>query len=1060
MDDNSSDRLPRGPSSVSFADIPFDSAPEKVRHILSEGEHNAAFELDETTSLFTQLDVLVHFKDGSSGWKEISRWLKYEETVEVGDRWSKPHVSTTSMHGVLHLKKALMDGSCVVGLGLPMLTRQTIADVLSQLVEEKCQLSNDVCQNIRHIILNPHKHKHRKSLKRQSLSDSRSSLITAGSVHEETDASDHHNKERRRSSILRRRSGDGTDIASALYQYPSGANPNNLAPYKPNRRLSRKLPKNCEAANILVGQVDFLDEVVMAFCRLETPCVMADLTEVDVPTRYVFLILGPLRARSSDNTIWLYSDIARAMASLLNDKIFCQVAYRASTVQDLLDGIDEYIDGVTILPPSIWDPATRLEPPKRIISTDQILQRLDESNRGVSAPHADEQEEGAGDDQSLKRTGRFFGGFVNDIRHRYPLYLSDLKDVLHPQCIASTVFLFFACITPIVTFGGLLGKETDGYMGTIECLLAGALCGTLYALFAGQPLTLVGSTGPMLIFENILYRLSHDNDIAYMSFRFWIGIWIAIILLLIVAFDLSALVRYITRFTEESFAVLVSLIFVYEAFAKTIEIWSEDCVRTGTAREDDARPWLYECFCRPTFNNTSQNVESNDTETAICPFSPINELNWTESFDEECITYQDRLEVRVGCLSEADCLSCSWNLTGDACYRSSITQSVPDVFFVSVILFLGTFTLAIALRAFRNSRFFPSVVRATVADFAVFLSIVAFTGIDYGLGLTTPKLEVPSEFKPTKPDRGWLINPMDVDPWWLILVAVLPAALATILVFLDQQITSVIINRKEHKLKKGHGYHLDLFVLAILIALCSVVGLPWFVAATVQAISHVQSLMRESDVKIPGERPQIVGVREQRMTGFIIHVLIGLSTLLTAVLRLIPMPVLYGVFLYMGFTSLVGVQFIQRLLIVVMPVKYQPDYIFLRHVKLSRVHIFTAIQFVCMALMWVVKTIKITAIGFPLMLIALMLIRKLMDLVFTQSDLYWLDHLLPDEARRHKEDEAAKKSHPQAADYYPPILKIERQNSTISVDTTSHISFDHVPAITVTDGEKDTICYF
>ena len=36
--------------------------------------------------------------------------------------------------------------------------------------------------------------------------------------------------------------------------------------------------------------------------------------------------------------------------------------------------------------------------------------------------------------------------------------------------------------------------------------------------------------------------------------------------MIIVAFDLSAYVSYITRFTEESFAVLISLIFTFEAF--------------------------------------------------------------------------------------------------------------------------------------------------------------------------------------------------------------------------------------------------------------------------------------------------------------------------------------------------------------------------------------------------------------------------------------------------------------------------------------------------------------
>ena len=53
-------------------------------------------------------------------------------------------------------------------------------------------------------------------------------------------------------------------------------------------------------------------------------------------------------------------------------------------------------------------------------------------------------------------------------------------------------------------------------------------------------------------------------------------------------------------------------------------------------------------------------------------------------------------------------------------------------------------------------------------------------------------------------------------------------------------------------------------------------------------------------------------------------------------------------------------------MIMLMPIKYQPDYIYLRHVQTSRVHAFTVIQLLCMALMWVVKSVKETAIAFPL----------------------------------------------------------------------------------------------
>ena len=84
-------------------------------------------------------------------------------------------------------------------------------------------------------------------------------------------------------------------------------------------------------------------------------------------------------------------------------------------------------------------------------------------------------------------------------------------------------------------------------------------------------------------------------------------------------------------------------------------------------------------------------------------------------------------------------------------------------------------------------------------------------------------------------------------------------------------------------------------------------GLPWFVAATVLSITHVNSLRMESETAAPGERPQFLGVREQRVTGVLIFVLIGLSVFLTPLLAKIPMPVLYGVFLYMGTSSLKGI---------------------------------------------------------------------------------------------------------------------------------------------------------
>jgi hypothetical protein len=70
------------------------------------------------------------------------------------------------------------------------------------------------------------------------------------------------------------------------------------------------------------------------------------------------------------------------------------------------------------------------------------------------------------------------------------------------------------------------------------------------------------------------------------------------------------------------------------------------------------------------------------------------------------------------------------------------------------------------------------------------------------LRLDTPKLHVPTEFKPTRPnDRRWFVPLFGKNALWTIPAAILPALIATILIFMDQQITAVIINRKEFKLK-------------------------------------------------------------------------------------------------------------------------------------------------------------------------------------------------------------------------------------------------------------------
>uniref|UniRef100_A0A803XY87 Anion exchange protein n=1 Tax=Meleagris gallopavo TaxID=9103 RepID=A0A803XY87_MELGA len=643
----------------------------------------------------------------------------------------------------------------------------------------------------------------------------------------------------------------------------------------------KKIPPGAEASNILVGELEFLDRAVVAFVRLSPAVLLTGLAEVPIPTRFLFILLGPLGKGQQ------YHEIGRSIATLMTDEVFHDVAYKAKDRNDLVSGIDEFLDQVTVLPPGEWDPTIRIEPPKNVPS--QEKRKIPGVPNGTAA-HGEPEHPGGHSGPELQRTGKFFGGLILDIKRKAPFFWSDFRDALSLQCLASFLFLYCACMSPVITFGGLLGEATEGRISAIESLFGASMTGIAYSLFGGQPLTILGSTGPVLVFEKILFKFCKEYGLSYLSLRASIGLWTAILCIILVATDASSLVCYITRFTEEAFASLICIIFIYEALEKLFHLSETYPINM---HNDLDLLTKYSCNC-------------------VEPEHPSNKtLRYWQDYN---ISASD---VPWGNLTVSECKKLHGEFVGRACGHHG--PYVPDVLFWSVILFFSTVTLSSTLKQFKTSRYFPTKVRSVVSDFAVFLTILSMVLIDYAIGIPSPKLQVPNAFKPTRDDRGWFITPLGPNPWWTVIAAVIPALLCTILIFMDQQITAVIINRKEHKLK------------------------------------------------------------------------------------FIPMPVLYGVFLYMGASSLKGIQLFDRIKLFWMPAKHQPDFIYLRHVPLRKVHLFTVIQLSCLVLLWIIKVSR-AAIVFPMMVLALVFVRKLMDFFFTKRELSWLDDLMPESKKKKLED--------------------------------------------------------
>ncbi|KAF3826231.1 hypothetical protein GH733_006345 [Mirounga leonina] len=857
-----------------------DTPSQRVQFILGteEDEEHVPHEL------FTELDEICMKEGEDAEWKETARWLKFEEDVEDGgERWSKPYVATLSLHSLFELRSCLINGTVLLDMRANSI--EEISDLILDQQELFSDLNDSMRVKVREALLKKHHHQNEK--KRNNLIPIVRSFAEVGKKQ-----SDPHSMDKNGQTV------SPQSVPTTSLEVKNGVNcehsPVDLS--KVDLHFMKKIPTGAEASNVLVGEVDTLDRPIVAFVRLSPAVLLSGLTE-----------------------------------------IFHDVAYKAKERDDLLAGIDEFLDQVTVLPPGEWDPTIRIEPPKNVPS--QEKRKMPGVPNG-NVCHIEPEPHGGHSGPELQRTGRLFGGLILDIKRKAPWYWSDYRDALSLQCLASFLFLYCACMSPVITFGGLLGEATEGRISAIESLFGASMTGIAYSLFAGQALTILGSTGPVLVFEKILFKFCKDYALSYLSLRACIGLWTAFLCIVLVATDASSLVCYITRFTEEAFASLICIIFIYEAIEKLIHLAETYPIH----------------------------MHSQLDHLSLCTL-PENPNNHTLQYwkDHNIVT----TEVHWANLTVSECQEMHGEFTGSACGHHG--PYTPDVLFWSCILFFTTFILSSTLKTFKTSRYFPTRVRSMVSDFAVFLTIFTMVIIDFLIGVPSPKLQVPSVFKPTRDDRGWIISPIGPNPWWTVIAAVIPALLCTILIFMDQQITAVIINRKEHKLKKGCGYHLDLLMVAIMLGVCSIMGLPWFVAATVLSITHVNSLKLESECSAPGEQPKFLGIREQRF---------------------IPMPVLYGVFLYMGVSSLQGIQFFDRLKLFGMPAKHQPDFIYLRHVPLRKVHLFTLIQLTCLVLLWV---------------LALVFVRKVMDLCFSKRELSWLDDLMP-ESKKKKLDDAKKKA--------------------------------------------------
>jgi len=147
-----------------------------------------------------------------------------------------------------------------------------------------------------------------------------------------------------------------------------------------NDYILKRIPAGAEATVVLVGAADFLDQTIVAFVRLAEGVIIPTLTEVKIPVRFMFILLGP---RETDLD---YHEVGRSISTLMANTSFHKIAYKATEKRELLSAINEFLDDSIVLPPGDWERQALLPFDELKAKSDAIKKRKEKALEKKSKP--------------------------------------------------------------------------------------------------------------------------------------------------------------------------------------------------------------------------------------------------------------------------------------------------------------------------------------------------------------------------------------------------------------------------------------------------------------------------------------------------------------------------------------------------------------------------------------------------------------------------------------------------------------------------------------------------
>jgi len=302
-----------------------------------------------------------------------------------------------------------------------------------------------------------------------------------------------------------------------------------------------QLRETIQGVNYKLNETEFEQSWITAVCSLpslkQSHVAIARLNEpVNFGThceevKFVTVIIAPQKEKLTKNAV----EIGRTFSSLLSDFDFRSKLQIASDVNEFKQVFVEYLESHNL-----------------------------ESNKNSAVT---EHEENTFKSYSWKQVGK---GVFDDLKRRSKHYVSDFVDGVRgkntlSKLTATVFFLYFACLLPDIAFGSLYEKSTEGKLNVYTCILSQTIGGIAFALFGGQPLLIMLTTAPLALYVKVVKMVSITFKLDFKAMYTMVGIYNAMFLILQALFNLSVLMKYSTRSTEEIFGFFIALAFTADA---------------------------------------------------------------------------------------------------------------------------------------------------------------------------------------------------------------------------------------------------------------------------------------------------------------------------------------------------------------------------------------------------------------------------------------------------------------------------------------------------------------